>query len=60
MLNYHAVMTYACVLLVTKLTGVQDECRQMCRPEYCHVLVSRHRIWTDNWIDWTLIIRNYK
>jgi hypothetical protein len=27
---------------------------------YCHVLVTRHRVWIDNWIYWTIITRNYK
>jgi hypothetical protein len=27
---------------------------------YCHVLVTRHRVWIGNWIYWTLITRNYK
>jgi hypothetical protein len=26
---------------------------------YCHVLVTRHVVWIDNWIYWTLITCNY-
>jgi hypothetical protein len=30
-------------------------------PEiYCHVLVTGHRVWIDNWISWTLTTCNYK
>jgi hypothetical protein len=25
-----------------------------------HVLVTRHGVWIDNWIYWTLIVCNYK
>jgi hypothetical protein len=25
----------------------------------CHVIVTEHGVWTDNWIYWTFITRNY-
>jgi hypothetical protein len=28
--------------------------------QYCHVLMTRHGIWIDNWIHWLLITRNFK
>jgi hypothetical protein len=27
---------------------------------YYYVLVTRHRVWSDNWSFWMLITRNYK
>jgi hypothetical protein len=27
---------------------------------YCHVLVTKHRVWIGNWIYWNLRTRNYK
>jgi hypothetical protein len=28
--------------------------------KYCNVLVTRHKVWIDNWIYWTLITSYYK
>jgi hypothetical protein len=27
--------------------------------QYCHMSMTRHRVWTDNWVYWTLATRNY-
>jgi hypothetical protein len=42
-------------LLVTILNGVEDGYRQKYRSPYCHMLMTRHGVWTDNLIYWPLI-----
>jgi hypothetical protein len=30
------------------------------KNKYGHVLVTRQKVWIDNWIYWPLIVRKYK
>jgi hypothetical protein len=32
----------------------------ICLPRYCHLSVTSHKVWIDNWIYWTSITHHYK
>lgn len=40
--------------------SVVCKCAVSAHIVYCHMLVSRHGGWFDNWIYWTFITYNYK